>query len=178
MKQYLCLLYFCHPALVTAQSWDPPLPPLPMYQCENTEIRSEPVASYRISALCDLQDIQQLGDYQEGIAAVLDEIQDFRTTAVTRRLVDGQFRYLQEVRIELRKLFADPGVLVCHLDMFGNNLLDAAIEYQVRSGTGKMIAREEKLELEGNKLPDLGVFTHGKTIIRAKDCPGESGQEG
>lgn len=147
------------------EGWTPPPPPgYEAGACVEEELRSDPVASYRISPHCAITNISSIGRYQYGIGQVKDEIRGFETSAVVRRFIEGEFRYNREVRIELHKASEKPATLVCHLDMMRRQVLDASIIRMEFTNDENLKPVEKPLKLENDVLPDLGIFTHAKTV--------------
>ena len=152
------------------EEWLPPLPPgYEADTCKEEEVRSDPVASYRISPFCSITDIMEVGEYHYGIEQVKNQIRQFETVEVVRRFVGGEFRYYKKIRIELHKAFENPAFLVCHVDMMGKQVLDASIIRMEFVDDENLKPVENPLELEDNTLPDLGVFTHTKTVTYLTD---------
>lgn len=162
-----CILPFCRTAV--AEEWQPPLPPVTVDACAEQEIN--PVVSYRISGDCRIVDIRPVGGYQSGTGQVMDEVRAFERSEVVKRFALGEFQYLREVTIELRRALEPPEFLVCHSDMMKSRLLDAVI----RRAPAKAAARlDELIELDNGRLPDLGIFTHTSPIMTGKpECPQE-----
>lgn len=161
---YLLPVLGCMSALAYADDLALPTAPADNKECVESEFMRTPVVSYRISDRCDMIDISGVGDYQYGVNSVKQEVKGFKQTEVIRRFKDGNFQLLKEVKIELRRASEDPAVLVCHMDIMGNNVIDARIIRNNSSAGGRDRVREEPLVIDKNKLPNLGIYTHTKTV--------------
>lgn len=165
-KILLLLLIFSLPGFAE-EEWQPPLPPgSDTHACREKEIRSYPVASYRIAPNCTITDVAAVGRYQYGMGEVKKEIRAFESSEVVRRYVGGQFRYFKNIHIELHKALAGPATLECQVDMMGKRVLNASITRMEFVSDENLKPITKPLALKSNALPDLGVFTHTKAIVR------------
>ena len=165
MRKFLLLLLVCSYSSFAEEEWVPPLPPGSEAEaCREKEIRSDPVASYRIAPNCSITDIASVGNYQYGMGEVKKEIRRFQTSEVVRRYLGGHFRYYKKISIELHKALENTATLVCHVDMMGKKVLDASIIRMEFVDNENLKPVEQPLALEKDGLPDMGVFTHTKTV--------------
>jgi hypothetical protein len=149
-----------------------PLPPPVEEYCGDREKISQPVMSYRISATCEIEDIQLLGGYQYGAAQVKQEVSDMRTKKVTRRFDSGNFVLYNDVNIELHRASEEKANLVCTVDMMGKKVIDAKIVRQKLIEENKYSPYDEPIIVDNNQLPNLGIFTYTREVrYTINNCP-------
>lgn len=134
------------------------------YECREKELTYQPVASYRISGLCQITDVEGVGDYKYGMWRIKSEIRDFQSSRTVKRFVGGESVYRKEVRIELYRARERPAVLVCETDMKEREVFEANILRKREKKGGKFMEDEKPVTVENGRLPDLGVFTHSREI--------------
>ncbi|MGK0296436.1 MAG: hypothetical protein ACI9XC_000024 [Gammaproteobacteria bacterium] len=177
MKCFCLLFFLIWPSLVISQIYEEPpfilpLPPPVGEYCGDIEKISQPVMSYRISAACEVMDIQLIGGYQYGAVQVKQEVSNMRTKKVVRRLVSGSFVLYNEVNIELHRASEETANLVCTVDMMGKKVIDAKIVRQKLIGENKSIPYDESIIVDNNQLPNLGIFTYTREVrYTINNCP-------
>lgn len=139
------------------------------YQCKEEVLEYEPVASYRISGLCEITNVQGVGEYQYGLRQIKEEIRGFQSEQTVKRFVRGESRHRKRIRIELHRARERPAVLVCETDMMENRVFEAKIVRNRYTGNDRQIKDEEPVSIEDHRLPDLGVFTHSRKITYTTD---------
>lgn len=172
----LLIVLLMYTGMIAAQEMDlsPPAPEIDVdnrekYQCKEKELTYQPVASYRISGLCQITDVEAVGDYQYGIGRIKSEIRDFQSSTTVKRFVSGESVYRKEVRIELRRARERPAALVCETDMKEEEVFGAKILRNREGKGGKLMEYEEPVNVENGRLPDLGVFTHSRKVTAMTD---------
>ena len=152
-------------------AWLIAAPPPPGQQCRQVPRLSQPVASYRISPVCGITDVQGVGAYKYGLAEVQAEIRGFETSDTVRRFVNGRYELRLERRIELHKALEPPETLVCETDMMKTKVFSAHIIRTEVLDKGRTVKVKKPLQVKDGELPDLGVFTHTKDVhYTTKEC--------
>jgi hypothetical protein len=160
-----------------------PLPPQPeididnrdKYRCKEKELEYEPVASYRVSGMCEITDIKGVGEYEYGIRQVKSEIPRFQSEETVKRFVHGESVYRKQVQVELHRALERTATLVCETDMMESQVFNAKIIRTREDRHGELKRVEEPVAVEDQRLPDLGVFTHSRTVTyKTNRCDGDA----
>lgn len=174
-KVLIVLVFYIGTTAAQEEDLSPPPPPdvdidnRGKYECKEEELTYQPVASYRISGLCRITDVEGVGGYKYGIGRIKSEIRDFQSSRTVKRFVGGESVYRKEIRIELRRARERPAVLVCETDMKGREVFEAKILRKREARDGEMKEYEEPVAVENGSLPDPGVFTHSREITAMTD---------
>ncbi len=174
MRRWLLAMLVSAGPLAAGEDLLPPQPEIDIdrpeqYECREKELEYNPIASYRVSGLCEITDIQSVGDYQYGIRQVREDIRGFRSERTIKRFIRGQSRYRKQVRIKLHRALERASVLVCETDMLENRVYEAKIVRTREKEDGEEVKTEEPVAIDNQRLADLGIFTHSRRVTYTTD---------